>query len=575
MTIATATEPGVDSGDTTRIHIRYLTDRCVAARVDARERPEWPPHPGRLFMALAAAYFETDQEPHVKEDQRVALEWLSCQPAPRIHAVEAFERTAVTCYVPVNDAPLPNLAMLQSAPGMPRSRQSRAFPTVIPDHGGTAGATNADVTFEWFGSVPPGPVVTALDQLCQNVIRIGHSSSLVTAWIDRGPALESNRAWEPAEHTTELACRIAAAGELERLRKLCQADRIDLFATLKEEIDSLTGKAQNAARARFAEAFGEPYKSSLRPPEPNPATLGVWQGYRRVSRRPQGSLIHENQYFERDLIILAKKDGPVLDVERTLGLTRALRNALLQRHGQASIPSWVSGHDDDGSPTASPHAAFLALPYAGFSHADGHIMGLAIAVPRGISRRERARWLSPLLIDPETGDVAVPELALWGRDLPRWSLELEQRPSPPRTLQNSIWTDPSRCWATVTPAVLDRFPKADRGGRAAWEDEVIAIISQSCLRAGLPTPESIAVGTTAWHPGIPRAWAKSRALTGADPGATAPLGDGFPPLLIRPSRPAKPQIHVKLTFTDRVAGPVLIGAGRFAGYGLCLPLSDC
>lgn len=31
------------------------------------------------------------------------------------------------------------------------------------------------------------------------------------------------------------------------------------------------------------------------------------------------------------------------------------------------------------------------------------------------------------------------------------------------------------------------------------------------------------------------------------------------------------EIHVHLTFADRVIGPVLIGAGRFLGYGLCRP----
>ena len=52
--------------------IRYLNG-FVAARAtpDSREA-EWPPHPGRVFMALAAAHFQTGAD--VRE--RAALLWL-------------------------------------------------------------------------------------------------------------------------------------------------------------------------------------------------------------------------------------------------------------------------------------------------------------------------------------------------------------------------------------------------------------------------------------------------------------------------------------------------------------------
>ena len=114
------------------IHLHYLTDRCVATSMNARERPEWPPHPGRVYMALAAAHFETDGTEDDKMAERAALQWLEALPAPHIRCLECDERTPVTVYVPVNDRLQPNKAMLQSAPGMPRSRQARSFPTVIP-----------------------------------------------------------------------------------------------------------------------------------------------------------------------------------------------------------------------------------------------------------------------------------------------------------------------------------------------------------------------------------------------------------------------------------------------------------
>ena len=54
--------------------------------------------------------------------------------------------------------------------------------------------------------------------------------------------------------------------------------------------------------------------------------------------------------------------------------------------------------------------------------------------------------------------------------------------------------------------------------------------------------------------------------------ALAKLGDGFPPYMLKGARAAKPQVHVFLRFAEPVVGPVLLGAGRFLGYGLFKPL---
>src|ERR1700737_5000501 len=85
--------------------IRYLNGFTAAAAPDDRERAEWPPHPGRLFMALAAAHFQTGADPN----ERRALDWLQSLEsdgnpmAPYIVAPDAIERSVVTHYVPVND----------------------------------------------------------------------------------------------------------------------------------------------------------------------------------------------------------------------------------------------------------------------------------------------------------------------------------------------------------------------------------------------------------------------------------------------------------------------------------------
>lgn len=575
MTEMATRDDGAAGQRSFKIHVRFITGRCVATRVNSREQPEWPPHPGRLYMALAAVYFETDGTDADKAAERGALDWLATLSAPRILCCPAESRSQVTSYVPVNDAPKPNTAMLQSAPGMPRSRQAREFPTAIPAQADGLDADAPDVSYEWPPDAQPAEHLAALERLCRQTIRIGHSSSFAMVWCEVSHATTADDCWEPTSSEAEFTCRVATTGELDRLEAACQADRIHLFGDLKIEIESSKGKAQAVAKKRFEAAFGKPFNSSLRPPEPIPPTLGAWQGYRRRATDPTRRPVYENTYFERDLLVLAKLDGPSLDVERTLGLTTALRAALIAAHGHAAIPAWLCGHEADGTPTSAPHAAFLALPFAGYPHADGHVMGLAIALPKAVPAAERGRWLGPLLIDQQTGEAARPQLRLWGRDLPDWTVQLEERLSPPLILQAETWTAPATTWASVTPVVLDRFPKSSRrDDREAWHAEVVEIIRASCTRAGLPEPIQVDVDSTPWHSGVPRAWAKTRQISawGERP-AAAPLGDGFPLMPSKSSRPAKPQVHVWLRFNWEVSGPMLLGAGRFQGYGLCKPIT--
>lgn len=46
----------------TVLGIRYLTGNSVAAQSANPRSPEWPPHPGRVYLALAAAV--TTLRPH-------------------------------------------------------------------------------------------------------------------------------------------------------------------------------------------------------------------------------------------------------------------------------------------------------------------------------------------------------------------------------------------------------------------------------------------------------------------------------------------------------------------------------
>src|SRR5690606_8124757 len=68
-------------------------------------------------------------------------------------------------------------------------------------------------------------------------------------------------------------------------------------------------------------------------------------------------------------------------------VARSIRDTLLsgyQRAGMGDrVPEVVSGHAPDGKPTRELHIAVLPLPFAGYPHADGHVMGFALVPPRG------------------------------------------------------------------------------------------------------------------------------------------------------------------------------------------------
>ena len=117
----------------------YLTGYAVATDPSSRERAEWPPHPARLFLALAAAWFETeppsdDHAAHAEwAAEGAALKWLESLGDPELLLPEVTadaHRTMVTVYVPVNDKAGPSAASLQSCPSMNRSKQPRTFPKV-------------------------------------------------------------------------------------------------------------------------------------------------------------------------------------------------------------------------------------------------------------------------------------------------------------------------------------------------------------------------------------------------------------------------------------------------------------
>jgi CRISPR-associated protein Csb2 len=87
-------------------------------------------------------------------------------------------------------------------------------------------------------------------------------------------------------------------------------------------------------------------------------------------------------FGERWMVLeFAGGDRPDLRAAAIIG--RAMRNALMSAWG-ADVPSWLSGHERDGTPTREPHIAIVPLANVGYRWSDGTWNGLAIVLPRSL-----------------------------------------------------------------------------------------------------------------------------------------------------------------------------------------------
>ena len=517
--------------------IRYLNGFVAARTAPDDLEAEWPPHPGRVFMALAAAHFQTGADP----GERGALLWLQSlekdgEPAaPQIIASEAVHRAVVTHFVPVNDKPGPSMAMLQSAP-LTRERQPRRFARAW---------LNEDVVYMvWPDAQPEGPIRKALETLCTKVTRIGHSSSMVQMWMAGEDEIGTPN-WVPDEDRALIRLRVTPPGTLEYLEQRFNGRAVERYAALRAVAESASNKkSRTDAKKRLKEEFADEPPRQLRP------SLSVDCGYARPLP-PDANDPAAGSVFGPHLVMmkLERKEGPFryLDLACVLVLTRRWREALLSLSNDlsASVRMVLSGHDSNGLPLQDVHLAFLPAAFVGDTYADGHLLGMGIALPGDISRDDRREVMNAL---GRVRELKLGRLGVWGVD-PVMVMR------PPLNLRAETWTAHPKgatTWATVTPIVFDQHPKSR--AKAAYQAEVAAMIARGCERIGLPVPREVIVTPVSAHLGVPP-WREF-------------------PLLRRKDGTSRGHSHAILCFDDPVSGPVILGAGRYRGYGVCRPMDE-
>ena len=103
--------------------VEYLLGRVFAGDFRDRSEPEWPPHPARLFSALAAACHETRMGDSVRD----ALLWLEKLGAPSICASPGSQHEKVMSFVPTNYPGKKGNTLPDT-----RGKQPRFFPRQTP-----------------------------------------------------------------------------------------------------------------------------------------------------------------------------------------------------------------------------------------------------------------------------------------------------------------------------------------------------------------------------------------------------------------------------------------------------------
>lgn len=530
------------------IEVELLAGRYAATAHNDRGRAEWPPHPARFFSALVAALH--DREP-AESAEREALLWLEEQGAPSLWAdpeSRIGRRTLHDVYVPVNDVTLGGDTAIRTAESRvadantpaqrrkaeaalervrseavavderPSDKAIRTAIALLPERRTRQVRTFPVVlpetptfAFLW-PSAEPAPHRTALERLCARVTRLGHSSSLVRCIVvDREVAPTL-----VPDDDGDLVLRVVGPGQLERLERA-----FELHQGFEHRV--LPARPQ---RYQPVSALTAPFK---------------------VAR----------SVFSPDWVVFERVGGARPVASRGTDLARALRGALIEMHGNPALPAAISGHAESG-PSDRPHVAFVPLPFVGHDHADGALMGCALVLPRDFAGSDRELLLRLVAKWERVRSDAQGNLILAAGTLPAVVVRRVDV-SAKATLDPSRWCRASTRFITATPIALDRNPgklRSNEGGtalKAALEAQ--RGIGDACLRIAGVRPVSVEV-------------------------SLAPLLAGaqhvrdFLPWPGRPGRTLRVRVHADIRFETPVSGPLLLGAGRYFGLGLCLPVED-
>jgi CRISPR-associated protein Csb2 len=546
------------------IEVELLTGRYAATAHNDRGRAEWPPHPARFFSALVAALHDHED---IDQTERAALLWLEQQGAPSLWVdseSRVWRREVQDVYVPVNDVTLGGDAAIRDAESKvaeaktPATRRSaEAALETVKKEAVAIDAEPSDKSLETATALVPAPFVGYGGKDANGRLKRqqGRTRQVRTFPVVRPETPTFAFLWpaaDPSSHQVgieKLCARVTRLGHSSSLVRCSVVDR-DITPTLipSDEGGVVLRVVAPGQLQRLNSAFAhhEGWKSRVLPARPQ-----------RYGSAPEfaAQLLPAENVFSTDWVIFERVGGSRPVASRATDLARALRGTLIELHGSMDLPATLSGHAESG-PTAQPHVAFVPLPFVEHAHADGALMGCALVLPRDLARNDRelllrlvAKW------EMERSDQRG-NLILAGGTLPPYIVRRVDV-SAKAALDPNRWCRASTRFLTATPIALDRNPgnlRSNRDGtacRAAMEAQ--QIISESCFRVVGARPSSVEVSLAPLLPGAQHV-------------------RDFLPWPGRTGRTPRVRVHADIRFEAPVSGPLLLGAGRYFGLGLCLPV---
>ena len=497
------------------LEIEFLTGAYRAARSPASTTPDWPPQPDRVFSGLVAAWAARGEQ----SIERLALEWLEAQSAPAIHAGDHTVRTAPGVFVPPNDFQVPENDISKQK----WYREYLARGQRPPKNGGHQ--------HQWQRAIASFPNYRQ-QQRQERRFPVAVLDDPVMAMV-----------WAADPEPKLLATLDALARDV-----------------------GYIGHSASLVRCRFL-ARSSPAPKHVAVPAARQVYPGRFAELRRAYRlKPARPVILPGAVVlpqpaapapaQADWLVLEAIGGSVPDIRAAALVARTLRRRLMGGYrgiGMADeIPEAVSGHTPDGSPTRASHLAIAPLAFAGYPHADGRVFGFAL-IPSAQMVLRDVPGLGAAFEKVAPYDSGAERRVLELRCVPHQPLQLcPAGESSKRSLMPGPYLQPARVWASVTPVVLDRHLKGYDEGK------IRELIADSCANVGLPRPDPdrIQVGKHAAIAGVPSAWPR--------PGAP-PWSRWHVPEALR----SRLLTHVAIDFGCEVAGPVMLGTGRYMGLGLC------
>jgi CRISPR-associated protein Csb2 len=482
---------------------------------------DWPPSPARLFQALVAGAAHGGNLP---SEAAEALQWLEGLSAPVIAAPAAYQGQSLRTFVPNND--------LDAVAGDPaRVGEIRAAKTIRPRH------FDADLPFMYAWAFDAAADAErhakAICEIATRLYQLGRGVDM--AW-GRGEIFDEDEAGARLRNYRGAVLRPGKAGKGQPLPCPHQGS-----------LESLASRFA-ANRQRFR-TVGTGRKAGLlfsQAPKPE---------FREVAYdSPSAFLLYEIRNPDED------KFAP-RPLAKIVELTEKIRNQAADRlkkalpDSTALVDRVFVGRNSKQADKAQ-RIRITPLPSIGHAQAARSIRRLLVEVPPDcpLAAADIAWAFSGTAIDvdPDSGEVTSAATLVATDD--RTMLDDHYGMKPGRA---------SRLWRTVTPAALSegagrrridpaRMREQAKGGKERLQEHAAAekALRQALRQAGITTPaQSIRVQREPFEARGKRAEAFA-------------AGTRF----------AKERLwHAEIAFAEPVAGPLLIGDGRYLGLGLMAP----